>query len=82
MTDSTGVTTLTTSTAILVTVWSPDISQAWLITAILAGIIIVNLFGIRIFAEVEYACGFLKVLLLVGLTILMLAINRGGNQVC
>ncbi|KAI5814191.1 amino acid permease/ SLC12A domain-containing protein [Pyronema omphalodes] len=72
-----GVTTLVTSTAIMVNGWGTDVGQGWIITAILAVVIAINVFGIRVFGEIEYICGFLKVLLMIGLSILMLAINRG-----
>jgi len=74
-----GVTTLVTSTAILVTGWRTDVGQGWIITAILAVVILINVFGIRVFGEIEYVCGLLKVILVVGLIVLMLAINRGGT---
>ncbi|KAF8534540.1 amino acid permease/ SLC12A domain-containing protein [Trichophaea hybrida] len=74
-----GVTTLVTSTAILVTGWSTDVGQGWIITGILAVVILINVFGIRVFGEIEYVCGLLKVILVVGLSILMLAINRGAG---
>ncbi|KAI5840897.1 amino acid permease/ SLC12A domain-containing protein [Tricharina praecox] len=76
---SMGVTTLVTSTAILATGFNPDVSQGWIITGVLAVVIIINVFGIRVFGEVEYVIGFLKVVLLVGLIILMLFINRGAG---
>ena len=76
---SMGVTTLVTSTAILATAFKPDISQAWIITGVLAIVIMINVFGIRIFGEVEYVVGMLKVVLLVGLIVLMLFINRGAG---
>lgn len=74
-----GVTTLVTSTAILTTAFKSDISQGWIITGVLAIVIAINVFGIRVFGEVEYVIGFLKVVLLVGLIILMLFINRGAG---
>ncbi|KAI5776456.1 amino acid permease-domain-containing protein [Geopyxis carbonaria] len=74
-----GVCTLTTSTAILVKGWETDVGQGWIITAILVVVILINVFGVRVFGEIEYVFGFMKVILLVGLTILMLAINRGAG---
>jgi amino acid transporter len=71
---------LTTSTAILVTQWNLGFGVGWVITAILLVVIFINVFGIRIFGEIEYIFGFLKVVLMVGLIILMLAINRGGME--
>lgn len=72
-----GVTTLTTSTAILASFWDHDVPVAWIITAVLALVIIINVFGIKVFGEIEYASGMLKVTLVAALVILMFAINRG-----
>lgn len=74
-----GVPTLTTSTAILVSYWQNDVGVGAIITMIILVVLFINVFGIRVFGEIEYVSGMLKVLLVTGLVILMLAINRGGE---
>lgn len=74
-----GLTTMTTATAILADYWEHDVSVGWIITAILALVVVINVFGIKVFGEVEYTSGLLKTVLVAGLVILMLAINRGAG---
>ncbi|KAI9805075.1 MAG: hypothetical protein M1825_000909 [Sarcosagium campestre] len=78
-----GLATLTTATTIISTYWSGDIIQldiGWRITIFLIIIIAINIFGVKPYGEVEHFFGWLKLIMLLGLTICSLAISCGANK--
>lgn len=58
---------------------SVSISPAVWITVFLVLIIIVNVFGVRGYGEVEFVLGLIKVLAVIGFIILGIVINVGGT---
>ncbi|KAI9807433.1 MAG: hypothetical protein M1833_000178 [Piccolia ochrophora] len=78
-----GLATLTTATTIISTYWSGDLIQldvGWRITIFLIIIIGINIFGVKPYGEVEHFFGWLKLIMILGLTIFSLAISCGANK--
>ncbi|KAI9894305.1 MAG: hypothetical protein M1814_003061 [Vezdaea aestivalis] len=82
-TNAMAATTLTTSTTVLTTYWSRDVldlDTGWRITIFLLILIAINVFGVKVYGEVEHFFGWLKILMVLGLTIMSLAISCGANK--
>ncbi|KAI9741128.1 MAG: hypothetical protein M1834_002841 [Cirrosporium novae-zelandiae] len=69
--------TLTVSAAILTKYWDFPIEIGWFILILIIGIASSNIFGVRLYGNIEWACKWMKILLIAGLDIVMIAINVG-----
>lgn len=79
-----GVATLTSAAVNLTTYWSKDVLDVdlgWRITVFLIALIAINIMGVRVYSEVEHFLGWMKILMVVGLTIMLLCINSGGKHI-
>ncbi|KAI9684416.1 MAG: hypothetical protein M1829_002226 [Trizodia sp. TS-e1964] len=75
--------TLTTATTVLTTYWSRDVldlDTGWRITIFLILFITVNILGVKTYAELEHFFAWLKIAMILGLTITSLAISSGANK--
>ncbi|KAK3347018.1 amino acid permease-domain-containing protein [Lasiosphaeria hispida] len=59
--------------------WNPDLNQSIFITLFLAIIVIINLFGVKGYAEAEFVFAILKVTAVIGFILLGIVINIGGT---
>ena len=78
------VATLTNTTVHLTTYWGRgdlDLDLGWRITVVLLVLIAINVMGVRVYSEIEHFLGWMKILMIVGLTLMLLCINSGGKHI-
>ena len=78
------VATLTNTTVNLTTYWDRDVLDldlGWRITVLLIVLIAINVMGVRVYSEIEHFLGWMKILMIVGLTLMLLCINSGGKHI-
>ena len=78
------VATLTNTTVNLTTYWDRDVLDldlGWRITVLLLVLIVINVMGVRVYSEIEHFLGWMKILMIVGLTLMLLCINSGGKHI-
>ena len=78
------VATLTNTTVNLTTYWKRDVLDldlGWRITVLLLVLIVINVMGVRVYSEIEHFLGWMKILMIVGLTLMLLCINSGGKHI-
>ncbi len=61
--------------------WNTSVNSSVWVTVFFVVIMIINIFGVRGYAEVEFVLSFLKVIAIVGFAILGIILNCGGGPV-
>lgn len=69
--------TLIVTAAVITRYWGDSFPLGWTIFLLLLGVLGSNVFGVRLYGNLEWGFKWMKILLIVGLDILMIAINRG-----